>query len=1241
MADMDRDRSVAPDTDTPKQEQIVKLRPTLFIGVGGTGMEVMLRVRRRILNAVWATTRLGSLAEFPIAQFLHFDLDQGAVLDSGKAQATDLMAELVKLTDDDKVIENFEIERYCRNDGDLARFPHIEAWSPLTPKRIRELGIDPSKGAGQVRAIGRLYFFDKYAKVRDRIRNKLNWLRSGLSNRDELARLGLELDQGTCRIVVIGSIAGGTGAGSFLDMGWLAGAVAKSVLGDASAHVEMVLFLPAGYAGANKDRTEANAYASLMELETCMREGTDARFVEQWDAYGGEARLERTPYHELYLIDSGNLAQLHTADQPDVYDMVADALFEDFNSQEFATKKRSVAVNQRQHKTTPFNAAVPRNLYGDMKLSFYKGYSSFGQAILDTQRAVKRDIRIHQWVSAMLKAFFGVAVGDGGNRATDKQRDEFMVAHMHLAAQPFSDFPDFSSREIELKLAAGEFYDYAVTNDLLTDRHGATVAMVQQKVDAQLEAIAGSFDRDEWPTHVREAVKQLERDAVRDQDSTADVMEDRISRRRRELFQEITSKIRDQLYNYLDNKEFGGLEFVLSLVEQMKARLETPGTGLVPALTTNAARYQEIKEALRTYEYERLVGNLMQVRGFGLFTAKDKQARAILEQLKVEIGNYLKFHLRWKAAGEAAQLLRDLSKWLGERMDVDAAGNARWSGLVGELQAGRQAVLAMLTDIDHRVALLRDDVKKEHATYLRVEAAEREVSLPPLKQLREWADEAFKDFGGSRRLFPMLGEAALRASLFSKLRHKAEAQMPVDAGGGRGPDPLVEALKAMSPVERQRRFSELLSRAMPWIDANLGRDYVPSGDQYRCYIGVGEAQEWESLKAELLAQTPTQSGITQQQISLFNTGIAGRAVCYSELSGIPLAVLRGLETWRTSYRKESERIPLHTHRDPTKFAHPGVPTTDDLGRLADDFKTFLLGVMLRVLIRDPSGRVFPPGQYQFTIGRGDVRRMGNERAFRLNGLPPNFRQQIHDAVLAKMESLDKTQLGALAALALAYSTDVYTPRMVPDETGAEIASKGFASAVAEHLVGDLKDRARRKGATDRELTRIDHVCSEARLAEWTDVIADSDADAYGWEVRGGDDPRLKRAVRVEFFTPSWLDANVLTSQPPPGVPPAVVPPPLQGSYPGPGAPPPPPPPPAFQYYVVLNGQRSGPHPFAHLQHWIGSGQLPGSTLAWREGLADWVALNQVPELAVLFASVPPLPLPGGGPPPVPGPKAAE
>ena len=38
--------------------------------------------------------------------------------------------------------------------------------------------------------------------------------------------------------------------------------------------------------------------------------------------------------------------------------VVADALFEDFASADFANKKRSIAVNQRQHKIVPLSPPV-------------------------------------------------------------------------------------------------------------------------------------------------------------------------------------------------------------------------------------------------------------------------------------------------------------------------------------------------------------------------------------------------------------------------------------------------------------------------------------------------------------------------------------------------------------------------------------------------------------------------------------------------------------------------------------------------------------------------------------------------------------------------------------------------------------------------------------------------------------------------------------------------------------------
>ena len=1235
MSDFD-----APLSENPgKQEQIISLRPTLYIALGGTGMEVILRIRRRILSAVWRSTggnpvRLDSLASFPVAQFIHFDLDQGAIVETGKAQISDPLAERVKLTDHDRLVEGFELERYCKSDDDLGKYPHIETWFPLLPKKIRELAIDPTKGAGQIRAISRLYFFDKYPRIKDKIRDKLTWLKSGLSRDRELKDLGLELDMSKFRIVVIGSVAGGTGAGSFLDMGWLAQWVAKETV--SAAEVELLMFLPTGFQSANRERTEANGYASLMELETCMQtqDGANPDYVTRWD------RLERLdlsafprPYHEIYLIDSGNLAStgVESRDLKQVYDMVADALFEDFASADFANRKRSVAVNQRQHKTLAFSPPVPSGRYGDMKLSYRQSYSSFGQAVLDTQQNLRRDIRAYLCAKGMIQAFFGVSVQNlGGNRATDKQRDEFMAKHIYLALRSFTELPVFGNRNI--KVNRGELIDYQLTDELLFDRQGPLVDGVLQTVSARIEHIAADFNHGEWAIHIRQLLKQLEHDVVRDENTTADTTEDRILHKASQLSKEITSHLRDQIYIYLDDKEHGGLEFVLSLVEQVKDRLSNPHTGLADALSANAKRYAELRDALRTHECEQLLGNLEQTKGFGFASGKADQARLILGQIKQTIGDYFKFHIRMKAAERASRLLVELSQWLGERQETDERGNSRWSGLVGELQKGRSHVLMMLASVNRKIELLEEDTRKDHRTYIRIETPEEKIRLPDMKTLREWAEHVFKkDLGRSHVLFPKLGDTGERERLIGLLRGKAEEQIYISLINQQldKKDPLVSALEIMDENTRKQRFKELLIRAMPWFEANWGKDFTPRADQFKCYIGVGDPADYEIFKDELLAQLPPGIGITAQQVSFVKTGVQGRAVCYCELSGFPLTILKGMESWRASYRKESDMIPLHNHRDPTRFIHPLAPSTAVLNQLADDFKCYLQAVFLGVLTRDTDTKIVPPGQYLYTVSPGENRRMGNERAIRLNGLPLEYSQRIIDKTTEKVAALNVRQLLALSALADYYAREVYKPRLIKDEGGVENSLKGFPSAIAEEVARNLDDSARRKGASGKEdRAHLKQLASE-HLEAWTQIIENSDSDAYSWEVKEPDEdrPRLKRMVVKQFFQAGWLE-QLLQGQEQ-----------SEETAEGGSLPPPPPPLTTQTYWLAINDKKYGPYPRQALQNYIAEGRADADTFGWREGMAQWQPLKHIPELAALFATTPiPPPLRGdtpAGPPPLP------
>ena len=71
---------------------------------------------------------------------------------------------------------------------------------------------------------------------------------------------------------------------------------------------------------------------------------------------------------------------------------------------------------------------------------------------------------------------------------------------------------------------------------------------------------------------------------------------------------------------------------------------------------------------------------------------------------------------------------------------------------------------------------------------------------------------------------------------------------------------------------------------------------------------------------------------------------------------------------------------------------------------------------------------------------------------------------------------------------------------------------------------------------------------------------------------------------------------------------------------------PPPLPASVAYYVAIDGRQQGPFERPVLEQKINSGEIKRSTLIWHTGLTEWTQAGQVPELAGIFALVPP-PLP--------------
>mgnify|MGYP000293956879 FL=1 len=69
----------------------------------------------------------------------------------------------------------------------------------------------------------------------------------------------------------------------------------------------------------------------------------------------------------------------------------------------------------------------------------------------------------------------------------------------------------------------------------------------------------------------------------------------------------------------------------------------------------------------------------------------------------------------------------------------------------------------------------------------------------------------------------------------------------------------------------------------------------------------------------------------------------------------------------------------------------------------------------------------------------------------------------------------------------------------------------------------------------------------------------------------------------------------------------------------------PPPVPGVTYYVVVNGQATGPYDLSTLKQMITTGQFTSESLVWKAGMSEWVKAGIVDDIKQLFPDMPPIP----------------
>ncbi|ACK73518.1 conserved hypothetical protein [Gloeothece citriformis PCC 7424] len=295
--------------------------PTILVGIGGTGHEVLARVRRLIEETY------GNLQNFPIVSFLIVDTDKDYKITNPEAGGS-------PFKDIEKHWARVSGKQVREMVSEMEKFPWINSWFPRELERnITSL----EAGAGQIRACGRFAFFCNYHDISRKFLDALKRVKGRETYM--LDRYGIKVANNAVNVFVTGSLSGGTGSGMLIDMGYC---IRNWLRGEGSPLITALVPSPEAFVSINVgDRVLSNGYAALMELNYYSDHRTE--YNQQYSAgLVDEVRSKLPPFDFTYLVGTKNGESDFKLEQ--IREMIAQNIFLDMTS-DFAPHKRSIRDN--------------------------------------------------------------------------------------------------------------------------------------------------------------------------------------------------------------------------------------------------------------------------------------------------------------------------------------------------------------------------------------------------------------------------------------------------------------------------------------------------------------------------------------------------------------------------------------------------------------------------------------------------------------------------------------------------------------------------------------------------------------------------------------------------------------------------------------------------------------------------------------------------------------------------------
>jgi hypothetical protein len=870
--------------------QLQGIQRTICIGLGGTGRDVLMRLRRLIVE------QYGDLTKLPVVSFVHIDTDKTATQGSSLKTGNTYRGVDLSFRDSEKInailtaaeVTNFVQGVEQRSNYDRqGPYDHISRWFP--PQLLRNIRA-VEEGAKGIRPVGRLAFFHNYQKIRTAIETAE---RRTMGHEAILLKSGLKVDPGL-NIFVVGSLCGGTGSGMFLDIAYSL----RKLYGDKGTQLLGYLVIsPQLY--SNASYMNANTYAALKELNHYSSPGT--RFEACYDMQNLVLVQEpRAPFDYTYLVSNQTNGEYTILEQQKLCNVIAHKIALDFLG-ELAPVAKGMRDNLLTHLIQSDNHPRPNP----------QGYLTFGLAAIYFPREIIVKIALNRISLKLLNFWLN---GEGQSPDPQLILEQFMIKYKWHSDSTQRD--GFTERLTESVQEGNQSF----TNTLTKWRNNL--------INNKINECKNRENRLELQTDLSWQFRsQFRKVQPGENETTRGIWLTRLL----QISPVITKQLKDHINEFIaelmtpSNPNFS-IKTVRDWLDAMETDLNSYQHQLEEEIS-QAGGMKKIEDMENKWrDIQREIDDIEEKIELPLFNGKNRNIQKKAESAVRKIFKLIEDNFKLTATQEALNIVGDLQKCIRD-FSVQTAGFSRvienWKTDYEKEQ--KDLINSNFNEMSGEAIFAQEDIKECY-----------QILLPDINS-RSQLVLVSKDITEASGVEESLSYLMNRSTLEQL---KTEINQEIDIVFGSRSNQIVKSvikrfIQNYSASVRPIRLGQIIQEAEPLLRLNSSDPYFSNlPDKLKQFIGFKDTDELEVKQFKSILNDDLGIDSTILKPSQAEDQI----LIVKEYGGFPLRLINGLEEIRNHYIREQNRDGSSCHSDyQIQFTDIIPPDAHLIEKLADVF----------------------------------------------------------------------------------------------------------------------------------------------------------------------------------------------------------------------------------------------------------------------------------------------------------------